>query len=118
MSEIYERLAEAVEIAYGHDYDEEAAKTLLCVLNGWSYDVVDKSDPPDPQHYDTARSIVNHHRRRAIEALVTGEHVDSVARMVFSYADIDEGPTPDDIADQILRYLAAHVAALMIGNAS
>ena len=56
-------------------------------------------------------------RHKATTRLVTGEHVEEVARLVFSYVEREDGPTPDIIAHDILEYLAHVIVPFILDDA-
>lgn len=68
---------------------------------------------PTPDQLAYAAQVVVRRRQQALEKLLTGEHRDDIARLVFSYTESEDDPTPDRIAEQILRYLAEIVGRLL-----
>lgn len=68
---------------------------------------------PSTEQLAYAAEVVARRRQQALEKLLTGEHRDDIASMVFSYTESDDDPTPDKIAEQILRYMAEIVGRLL-----
>lgn len=56
-----------------------------------------------------ARERLDARRAAALRRMVTGEHIEEVARMVFAYIEGQDEPTPADVAHDILSYLAAAI---------
>lgn len=52
MSELNERLAEAVEVAYGVEYDPDKASTLIRTLHEWNWYVLHNDELEDMQRGD------------------------------------------------------------------
>lgn len=73
-------------------------------------------DLPTQDQLVFAGQVMERARREALNALVTGEHVEQVASLVFSYMDSDEGPTAGDVAHRILDYLATAIVAPLIAT--
>ena len=61
-----------------------------------------------------AQHLLDYARTKAVTALVTNEHREVVAHLVFGYCgdDTDEMPTSGAVADEILRYMAEVIAPL------
>lgn len=61
-----------------------------------------------------ARGVLDEARKKAATALITGEHVERVAELVFGYnEDDDSGPTCGQVANDILGYVADLIAPLL-----
>lgn len=69
--------------------------------------------PTDDQLAFAAEALRRRQRMAALR-LITGQHIDAVALFVFGYTESEDEPSAQDVAIQILEYLAEFIEPLIV----